>query len=235
MTTDDLTHHNVAPWAPLADVVPDQTRRRVAVAHSDRLVRQIEAVDTWIAARRERERMLQAPRLTRDERMDVDRQIEVLRRTHDTIRGRCARGLDAEIGPMRSPGLTAVVAHRHAWFVDKVALLLGERGVTVLACTDDGAEALGVVIAEQPDLLLVGDPLAMMTSRVLLAEAQLFAPDTLRAVQVADQQQGDELRAAADAVFLRHHPPAVVATALVALHLSATADDGTTEPLAVTT
>ena len=232
MTTDDLTHHDAAPWA-LADVVPDQIRRRVAVASSDRIVRQIEAVDAWIAARRERERMLQAPRLTRDERMDVDRQIEVFRRTHDTIRGRCARGLDGEIGPMRSPGLTAVVAHRHAWFVDKVALLLGERGVTVLACTDDGAEALGVVIAEQPDLLLVGDPLAMMPGRVLLAEAQLFAPGTLRAVQAADLQQGEELRAAADAVFLRHHPPAVVAMALVALRPTATADDGTTEPVTV--
>jgi CheY-like chemotaxis protein len=219
MAADDTAQRILAPL--LAEAVPEQSRRRAGGGHPDRLVRQVQAIDAWVAARREREQAWHAPSKTRDERMDVDRQIEVLRRTHDAIKGRCARGLGAEVEAMRSSGPTAVIAHRHVWFVDKVALLLGERGIAVVACTDNGAEALGAVVAEQPDIVLVGDRLAMMSGHVLLAETRRFAPSALRSVQASDQQQADALQDAADAVFLRHHPPAVVADALVALHVSA--------------
>lgn len=200
--------------------VPEQGRRRAALTPADRIVRQVEAVDAWVAARRRREMALLAPPMTRDERMDAAREVEALRRTHDTIKGRCAGGLGAEPGPMQVPGLTAVVAHRHAWFVDKIALLLGGNGVVVIACTDNGAEALGAVVAEQPDIVLVGGRLAMMHGRELLGEARLHAPLALLAAQASDEQEADVLRGAADSVFLRHHPPAAVADALVALRLT---------------
>jgi CheY-like chemotaxis protein len=218
MTADDINYHRAARAAP-ADLVPDLSRRAATAAPADRILRQVTAIDAWIAARRKLEHAWRPPRVNGDDRMDVDPQLEVLRRTHDVIRGRCARELEGDVGPMRSPGLTAVVAHRDTWFVDKVALLLEDRGVTVLACTDNGAEALGVVVAEQPDVLLLSARLAMMPGRLLLTETHLFAPGTLRAVQASDQQQEDQLRATSEAVFLRHHPPSVVADALVALHL----------------
>jgi CheY-like chemotaxis protein len=81
---------------------------------------------------------------------------------------------------------------------------------------ENGAEALGVVVAEQPDVLLTGDRLAMMTGWDLLAQARLYAPGTVLAVQASDEQQADSHAALADAVFLRHVPPAVVADVLLA-------------------
>lgn len=95
-----------------------------------------------------------------------------------------------------------------AWFVDKLALLLDEHGVTVLVSTDNAAEALGAVVAEQPDIVLVGDRLAMMPVDVLLADVRLFAPDALLAVAASDPQRAGTWRAHADAVFLRNHPRA---------------------------
>lgn len=211
------TVHVTDPRACASALPPNQSRRRPALSPTDRIVRQVLAVDAWIAARRERQRALEVPGLSRDERMDVAREIEALRRTHDAIKGRCARRLNEEPGPMRWPAATAVIAHRHEWFVDKLALLLDGHGLSVLVRTDNAAEALGAVVAEQPDLVLAGDRLAMMPTRALLAEARLYAPTALLAVQASDQQQADALRAAADIVFLRHHPPGLVADDLVSL------------------
>ncbi|MBC7558690.1 MAG: hypothetical protein H7270_04910, partial [Dermatophilaceae bacterium] len=112
---------------------------------------------------------------------------------------------------------TAVVAHRHAWFAEKVTSLLEGQGVTVVECTDNGADALGAIVTEQPDVVLVGDRLEMMTGQTLLSETHLFAPSTLRAMQANNQQQASDWGAAAHAVFLRHHPPSEVADSLVRL------------------
>ena len=213
----DGTATRTAPPTPVA-ALPEQRWGHSGVSPTERIVRQVDAVDAWVAGRRKREVDLQAG-MSRTERMEAARDLEALRRTDDTIKRRCARGLDAEVGPMRMPGMTAVIAHRHAWFVDRLALLLGSHGVSVLACTDNGAEALGVVVAEQPDIVLAGDRLAMMAGRLLLAEVRLYAPFTVLGVQASDPDQADALRAGVDSVFLRHHPPAVIAEALVALHL----------------
>lgn len=187
-------------------------------APADRIVRQIQAIDAWNAARRLRERALAAGASSRYERMDVSRCVDALARTQAALAARSGQLLHTDVGLAHATRPTAVVAHRHAWFVEKVALLLDDRGVTVVGCTDNGAEALGVVVAEQPDLVLAGDRLAMMTGAALLADTRLFAPWTLRAAQAEDGQQSDALRDVAHTVFLRHQPPAVVVDALVALH-----------------
>lgn len=153
--------------------------------------------------------------MKRDERLHAAREVKALRRTHDTIKGRCARGMEVQLEPIRWRGLTAVIAHRHAWFVDELASLLGDHGVTLVVCTDNGAEALGAVVAEQPDIVLAGDRLAMISGRQLLAQSRLYAPSAQLAGQASDAGEADALRAVADSVFLRHHAPAVVADALV--------------------
>ena len=206
-----------------ATSVAQQSSHRAAASATDRLVRQIQNVDAWMAARREREQALSAPGLTRDQRLDGTREIEVLRRTHDAIQKRCERGLADQVALMRPPGLTAVIAHRHPWFVDRVVLFLGGYGVTVLECTDNGADALGAVIAEQPDVLLAGDRLAMMSGHALLTQARLYAANTLLAGQAADQDQAIH-EAVADAVFLRRHPPEDIADTLVAMLVLAAAE-----------
>lgn len=128
-----------------------------------------------------------------------------------------AGGLGGDLGPVCLSALTAVIAHRHAWFTGKVALVLEARGVTVLACTDNGADALDAVLAEQPDIVLAGDHLAGMNGQVLLDEVRRLAPGTLRTIQAAGPQQADALRVGVDAVFLSYQPPGDVADTLVGL------------------
>lgn len=216
MTAHERTApHPALPRAAIARPLPAGSRRHAERSATERIVRQARAIDAWLAARRGREQALHDRSMTRDERMDAAREVEALQRTHEAIISRGARGLDAE---RDAPGVTAVVAHRHTWFVHKLSLLLDGQGVTVLAGTDNGAEALGAVVAEQPDIVLVGGRLAMMHGRSLLAESRLYAPGALLAAQASDPQEGETLRAAADTVFLRHHTPAVIADALVDLH-----------------
>lgn len=220
MTADGTATQPATPLRP-ADSVVEQRRRRVVPSPTDRTVRQVAAIDAWIAARRRREQALDVPGMSRDDRMDVAREVEVLRRTHDAIRGRCVLALDPDAGPRGRPGPTAVLAHRHTWFVDRLARLLGEQGVTVLVCTDNGAEALGAVVAEQPDLLLVGERLAMLSGCALLIRTRVYSPTTLRAAQAADGAQQAALHDVADCLFQPDHSPSHVADTLVTRHLAA--------------
>lgn len=200
-----------------AEDVPAQARRRVGVPVGARTVRQIEAIDAWNAARRRRESDLNASSRSRLDKEAVKRESDGLRRTHLIICAYAAQELSQESVPMRPPAATAVIAHRHEWFAHRVALLLEAQGVAIIECTDNGADALGAVVAEQPNLLLAGDRLAMVSGDRLLAEARLFAPVTHLAIQASDPQQADAWRTEADSLFLRHHTPGHVADALGAL------------------
>lgn len=203
----------------LARPVPPHSRRPVG----DRLVRQVEAIDAWNAARRRRESLLEAACASRLDREAANRQVDVLRRTQHAIATRTAWELAREAGPLPVPAVSVVIVHRHAWWADKVASHLAARRVSVVECTDNGADALGAVIAEQPDIVLAGDRFEMMTVDMLLAEIRLFAPSALCALQAGDQRQARALQARVDAVFQRNdHLPGDVADALITLYLSPT-------------
>ncbi|MBW3611859.1 MAG: hypothetical protein KY438_10085, partial [Actinobacteria bacterium] len=58
-------------------------------------------------------------------------------------------------------------------------------GVRVVARLDNGADALGVVVAEQPDLVLVEESLAMLPGQEVVREIRQFSPHTLVVAQVA--------------------------------------------------
>ena len=209
------------PQPQPAHAAARQNRRHLVTTPGDRIVRQIEAIDAWNVARRKRESLLEAAGGSRVDWMADRRQADVLRRTHQAIVSSAHGQLAEEVGPLLFPGATAVIAHRHSWFAEKLAGLIAARGVTVLACTDNGAEALGVVVAEQPDVLLAGDRLGMLPGDVLLAETELFSPATFRAVQISEPRQEQSWLAQADAVFLRHHPPAEIEQVLSAFCLDA--------------
>ena len=206
--------HDSPSRAGLSPTFPGQSRRHITASVENRIVRQVEAIDAWNCARRKRQAALDRVSMSRLDREAADRQAEAMSRTQQAIATCTARGLAREAVPMVLPRATAVIAHRHAWFAEKVAALLAGHGVNVVGWTDNGAEALGFVIAEQPSIVLAGDRLAMIPGDVLLSEVRLFAPATLRALQVSDPQQADAWRTRADAVFLRQHPPADVASIL---------------------
>lgn len=182
------------------------------------LFRQLEAIDAWNTARRQREHMLLTGPTSREGRLDAARRLEVLRHAHNAVLARVESFLDRQPIPLPTKvGLRAVIAHRHGWFIDKLSQELALSGVAVIAATDNGAEALGLTVAEQPDLLVTGDALLMMPAAELLGEASLFAASTLRAAQVArGDGVGRLLDAGAHSAFARQVPPREMARDLVA-------------------
>jgi CheY-like chemotaxis protein len=182
------------------------------------LVRQLEAIDAWNAARAQRQRALSSPELSREGRLDAVRRRDVLSHAHEAVLARASQALNEDRWPPPGTSTTAVIAHRQEWFIAKLSAALVERGVHVIAAVDDGATALGIVVVEQPDLLLAEDHLSMLSGLELVAEAALFAPSTITAGQVAHGDRiGVMLDAGAKTAFARQVPPVEVADQLLSL------------------
>ncbi len=193
--------------------VETSTNNRDADPGAVRRVRQSEALERWTAMRAAREQTLRAMVSSRESRMDADRRLTILDRTDRAVHRTSSNG--SHRAAPATAHMTAVIAHRHDWFVGKVADALAEHGMAVVAACNNGADALGTIIAEQPDLVLVGDALAMLTSEELIAEVALLAPQTVVAAQVGHGDQvGRMLDAGARTAFARQVLPAEVARAL---------------------
>ncbi len=179
-----------------------------------RRVRQSEALERWPEVRAAREHTLRAPASSRESRMDLDRRLTILDRADRAVLERSSLDARNTAAPPTAHA-TAVIAHRQDWFVGKLSAALAEHGVAVVAACNNGADALGTIVAEQPDLVLVGNALAMLTSEELIAEVSLLAPHAVVAAQVGyGDQVGRMLDAGARTAFTRQVPPAEVATAL---------------------
>jgi DNA-binding NarL/FixJ family response regulator len=142
-------------------------------------------------------------------RMDVSRSLEVLRREHDAVVRRSHDQLRVA-GALLSAAADrrVVIAHRNAWFVGKVVRALQDHGLVVVAQVDNGADAVGIAVAEQPDLLVVEDTLAMVPGEQVVRDVRSYCPETLVAAQVAyGDRVGPFLHAGAAAVFTRRVPP----------------------------
>lgn len=107
-----------------------------------------------------------------------------------------------------------VLAHRSPWFRGRTAQELSAVGVEIVE-VDDGAAAVGVVLAEQPDLVFVEDRLSSYPGREVLRQLRAEAPAVHVAVQLSDSRdlQGF-LALGACAAFSRRIAPADVAAQL---------------------
>jgi hypothetical protein len=83
----------------------------------------------------------------------------------------------------------AAIAHSDAWFADELAGALGAACVHVIGRTHSGADALGAIVAEQPDDVVTGDRLLLMSGAELLRETRLFAAGSLRTFHDSSEQQ----------------------------------------------
>lgn len=111
-----------------------------------------------------------------------------------------------------------VIAHRNEWFASKVAEVLEAEGVRVPAWLENGADAVGAVIAEQPDVALVEDALAMRSGEQVIRKLRQFCPDTILVTQVAHGDRvGSLLDAGAAAAFTRSVAPGDVAQKILEL------------------
>ena len=187
-------------------------RTQVALA-----AQQLAAIEQFLTTRRRAEAIAEDGSLSREQRLDHSRRQEVLQRQHEALIARSHEQLRSAGDPMSSLAQRRlVIAHRNGWFAGKVTEVMRSNGVAVVAAVDNGADAIGVAIAEQPDLVLVEDTLAMVPGETVIREVREFCPATVVAAQVA---YGDRvaplLEAGADAVFTRSVPPSDVAQELL--------------------
>ena len=182
---------------------------------------QLAAIDRWHEARRASQAAAERAATSRESRMDVARRLAVIRAEHKAIVERTDAQLRSSVELLqRTAPRRAIVVHRNAWFVDKVAADLALRSIDVVARMTNGAEAVGAAVAEQPDLLLVEDSLPMMSGEDVVREVRAFAPATRIAVQVAhDERIAAMLEAGAHTACTRRVPPTDVAAALADLLL----------------
>lgn len=170
---------------------------------------QLAAIDAWNRARRTVEAAAETTRPSREMRLDLNRKRHARHREHEALLARSQQMLArsgeqlAETVPVR-----AVLAHRSSWLRDRIAQRLVEAGVQVVGEFEDGAEASGTLIAEQPDLVLVEDLLPTISGLQVLQRARTFAPWAVTGVHVMDSSGVDRfVRAGAAAVFTRRVPP----------------------------
>ena len=175
----------------------------------DLAAQQLQAIARFNDARRTAESAAAVVARSREMRMDVARSLEVLRREHDAVVRRAHEqlGLTGSLLRVRQER-RVVIAHRNQWFVGKLVHALQEHGVRVVAQVDNGADAVGIAVAEQPDLLVVEDTLAMVPGEQVVREVRSYCPGTLVAAQVAHGDRvGPLLHAGASAVFTRQVAP----------------------------
>jgi CheY-like chemotaxis protein len=195
------------------------TLRRAPRPDTDRLLDQLRGSDAFNHTRRQAEVESAAPR-SRETRLDLSRRMDVIRRQHQALIEAADQQLRESAQLLLSrPAARAVLVHRNDWFQSKVSAGLAAAGVRVVAALSNGADAVGVVVAEQPDLLLLEDKLPMFGGDELVRDVRRYAPRTSVVVQVENEWEIERfLTAGADVGFARRVPPADVAAAVSALY-----------------
>jgi CheY-like chemotaxis protein len=191
-------------WAPRPlSVLLDEQLAAMRVFHNDREAAELAAA---------------VPGISREQKLDARRRLDVVRRQQDALLAASQRSLDEAGSPLYQPGPRVLVVHRNEWLRGLLTRELAERGIDVIAQLENGADGVGVLVAEQPDLLLVEDALPQVTGMQMLAATRRYAPHTRTAVQVPyDDDIPSALDAGAVAVFTRRTAPADIASELARL------------------
>lgn len=185
----------------------------------DRAAAQLRGIERLTRARQMAEEAAAVAGRSREMRMDAARELEVLRRQQDALVARTQEQLRVcGTHPLGIAETTVVLVHRSEWFVDKVSEALRAGGCVVLSDVANGADAVGVVAAEQPDLVLIEGRVAMLPAEQVIRQIRSLCPTTIIAAQVDySDSVGAMLDAGASTVFTRQVPPAEVAAALLSL------------------
>jgi len=154
---------------------------------------QVAAISHWHRRRRAEQATAAAALragVTREQRLDLARRMEVLRREHEALIRRTHEQLRESVALLDAVApARAVVAHHSGWFTKALTAALHSHGVTVVADPPTGADAVGVAVAEQPDLVLVAGVLTMMSSEHVIREIRAFSRCALVAAQATTDDQ----------------------------------------------
>lgn len=177
---------------------------------------QLAGIDRFHALRQSRALAGETATRSRESQLDARRRHEVVRRQQEALIARTTEQLrrSQELDRIRPQTL---VAHRNAWFVDRVCQRLGLRGSDVVTL-ETGADLVGAAAAEQPDLVLLEERLPMMQGVEVLSMLREVAPHARIGVQVFDETAlASVLDAGAAAAFTRRVSPQEVADSMLAL------------------
>lgn len=181
------------------------------------LVARLDALSRWTEGRRDTAVRAARTGVTREDRLDGARDVEVRERELEVFLAR----LDAQdTAPWGSPGPcpAALVAHRHEWLRRQVVNGLAEHGVEVVLETENGADIVGAALADRPALVVVDERLAMRTGLDTVRELRAVLPDLRIAATVGyDDDVAAMLAAGATRVFTRRVPPVALVAELAAL------------------
>lgn len=180
---------------------------------------QLRAIDAFNRARRVAKQAAASAAASRELRMDLDRRLEVLRAGHAAVVSRTEEQLRRSVHVLQqSAPRRAVLVHRNAWFTGRLGADLARFGVEIVDQLDNGAKAVGVVVAEQPDLVVVEDRLAMLPGVEVVRQVREYSPTSLIAAQVAfSDDVAVMLAAGATVAYPRQVPPLDVAADLLRL------------------
>lgn len=154
---DEAGWYGTSEW----DLAARQLRAIAAFHHA-------RAIAAWAAAAGERSREM------RDQ--DV-RRLEVLRRKHEAVISRTDEQLRSSgVRPSATLRRRVVLAAPEA-DAGVVAALEG-HGLRVVAQVDNGADAVGITVVEQPDVVVVREPLAMVTTEDVVRDVRRYSPET---------------------------------------------------------
>ncbi|MCW2621929.1 MAG: hypothetical protein JWL64_1531 [Frankiales bacterium] len=193
-------------------------RRR---SNAQLLAMQLEAVRAWNRSRGARLHELERaiPQQDRASRSESTRRLAALRASHHALLARADQALsdaDRLLWSDRRP--RAVLVHRSVWLRDQLAAALECRGVWVIASLGDGADAVGTVVCEQPELLITEDVVPLVSGLDLASETAEYSVATIVGVQTSDNRSlGAFVDAGARAWFTRQSPPDHIADQCVRL------------------
>lgn len=179
---------------------------------------QLHAIEAWHTAQRQQQQAQQARGLSREMRLDLARRLDARKRAQSALLERARTQLAESSRVLAASRPRAVLVHRREWLRRKVEDELLQHGIDVVAHLDNGADGIGVMVVEQPDLLFVEDALPMARGEAVIRAARQFASRTLIAAQVDSEGSLPAVReAGAHAVFTRSHSPADMGRSIAAL------------------
>lgn len=200
-----MTMIEVRPSAP---TVP-------ARSGADVVLEQLSGIAAWARDHRPTALVVDAL-VSREARLDLARRRDVVERQRQALIDWTARQLLESDHVLCSLAVRrAVVVHRNDWFKGKVAAGLEADGISVVAALENGAEAVGVVVAEQPDVLLLENKLPMLPGLEVTRAVRRYSPRTAVVAQVeSDMEIGPFLDAGAITAYPRRVPPADIVAAV---------------------
>lgn len=183
------------------------------------LLDQLDAIESWHTAQRMQQETTPQPRdLSRQARLELARRRDARQRVRQALLERSPTQMAQSTRLLDRGRPRTVLVHRREWLRQKVEDELARHGIDVVAHLDNGADGIGVLVVEQPDLLLVEDALPMVRGAAVIRAARQFAGRTRVAAQVdSDVDLPGVLQAGAHVAHTRRAAPSAIGRSLAAL------------------